>query len=108
MRIYSQSSSPNYANKFAPTIIKPQRQYPLGAADGKPRIPPTVGINNDVITYGKVLFEIAEPPLFCHPVRDRLTLNKLDNFEAKGFLQNDKIQGKGIKLGDWFFEVMQR
>ena len=37
--------------------------------------------------------------LFCHPVRDRLTLNRLDNFAAKGFLRNDKIKGKGIKLG---------
>jgi hypothetical protein len=27
----------------------------------------------------------------------------LDNFEAKGFLRNDKIKGKGIKLGAVFF-----
>ena len=42
---------------------------------------------------------MADLLLFCHPVRDRLSLNKLDNFEAKGFLRNDKIKGKGIKLG---------
>ncbi len=48
---------------------------------------------NDEITPGKVRFEIAAPLLFCHPVRDRLTLNKLDNLEAKGFLRNDKIKG---------------
>ena len=46
---------------------------------------------------------MADLLLFCHPVRDRLTLNKLDNFEAKGFLRNDKIKGKGIKLGAVFF-----
>jgi hypothetical protein len=51
---------------------------------------------NDVITSGKVFFEIADPLLFCHPVRDRLTLNKLNNFEAKGFLRNDKIKDSGI------------
>ena len=42
---------------------------------------------------------MADLLLFCHPVRDRLTLNRWDNFEAKGFLRNDKIKGKGIKLG---------
>ncbi len=42
---------------------------------------------------------MADLLLFCHPVRDRLTLNRLDNLEAKGFLRNDKIKGKGIKLG---------
>jgi hypothetical protein len=51
---------------------------------------------NDVITSGKVFFDIADPLLFCHPVRDRLTLNKLNNFEAKGFLRNDKIKDSGI------------
>jgi hypothetical protein len=40
----------------------------------------------DVITSGKVFFDIADPLLFCHPVRDRLTLNRWDHFEAKGFL----------------------
>jgi hypothetical protein len=54
---------------------------------------------NDVITSGNVLFEIADPFLFCHPVRDRLASNRVDNFEAKGFLRNDKIKGKVIKLG---------
>ena len=52
-----------------------------------------------MITFGNVFFEMADLLLFCHPVRDRLTLNRLDNFEAKGFLRNDKIKGKGIKLG---------
>jgi hypothetical protein len=52
-----------------------------------------------VITFGNVFFEMANLLLFCHPVRDRLTLNRWDNFEAKGFLRNDKIKGKGIKLG---------
>jgi hypothetical protein len=42
---------------------------------------------------GKILFEIAESLLFCHPVRDRLTLKVLNNLEAKGFLRNDKIKG---------------
>jgi hypothetical protein len=56
-----------------------------------------------VITFGNVFFEMADLLLFCHPVRDRLTLNRLDNFEAKGFLRNDKIKGKGIKLGAVFF-----
>ena len=56
-----------------------------------------------MITFGNVFFEMADLLLFCHPVRDRLTLNKLDNFEAKGFLRNDKIKGKGIKLGAVFF-----
>jgi hypothetical protein len=51
---------------------------------------------NDEITSGKVLFEIAVPLLFCHPVRDRLTLNRLDNLEAEGFLRNDKIKDSGI------------
>jgi hypothetical protein len=46
---------------------------------------------------------MADLLFFCHPVRDRLTLNRLDNFEAKGFLRNDKIKGKGIKLGAVFF-----
>ena len=52
-----------------------------------------------MITFGNVFFEMANLLLFCHPVRDRLTLNRWDNFEAKGFLRNDKIKGKGIKLG---------
>ena len=52
-----------------------------------------------MITFGNVFFEMADLLLFCHPVRDRLTLNRLDNFEAKGFLRNDKIKSKGIKLG---------
>ena len=52
-----------------------------------------------MITFGNVFFEMADLLLFCHPVRDRLTLNRLDNLEAKGFLRNDKIKGKGIKLG---------
>ena len=52
-----------------------------------------------MITFGNVFFEMADLLLFCHPVRDRLTLNRWDNFEAKGFLRNDKIKGKGIKLG---------
>ena len=56
-----------------------------------------------MITFGNVFFEMADLLLFCHPVRDRLTLNRLDNFEAKGFLRNDKIKGKGIKLGAVFF-----
>jgi hypothetical protein len=51
---------------------------------------------NDVITFGNLLFEIADPLLFCHPVRDRLTLNGLDNLEAEGFLRNDKIKDSGI------------
>jgi hypothetical protein len=51
---------------------------------------------NDVITFGNVLIETADPLLFCHPVRGRLTLNGLDNFEAKGFLRNDKIKDSGI------------
>ncbi len=62
---------------------------------------------NDVISCGIVWFEMAEPLLFCHPVRDHLTLKVLVNLEVKGFLRNDKIKGKGIKLGGWFFEVMQ-
>ena len=53
---------------------------------------------NDVIAFGNVFFEMADLLLFCHPVRDRLTLNRSDNFAAKGFLRNDKIKGKGIKL----------
>ena len=52
-----------------------------------------------MITFGNVFFEMADLLLFCHPVRDRLTLNRSDNFAAKGFLRNDKIKGKGIKLG---------
>ena len=52
-----------------------------------------------MIAFGNVFFEMADLLLFCHPVRDRLTLNRLDNFAAKGFLRNDKIKGKGIKLG---------
>ena len=54
---------------------------------------------NDVISCGIVWFEMAEPLLFCHPVRDHLTLKVLVNLEVKGFLRNDKIKGKGIKLG---------
>jgi hypothetical protein len=38
---------------------------------------------NDEITSGKVCFKIADPLLFCHPVRDRLTLNGLDHLEAE-------------------------
>ena len=52
-----------------------------------------------MITFGNVFFEMDDLLLFCHPVRDRLTLNRSDNFAAKGFLRNDKIKGKGIKLG---------
>jgi hypothetical protein len=52
----------------------------------------------DVISFGNVFIEMTALLLFCHPVRDRLTLNRFDNFEAKGFLRNDKIKGKGIKL----------
>jgi hypothetical protein len=43
-------------------------------------------MQNDGITCEKVLFEIAEPLLFCHPDRDHLTLNVLVNLEVKGFL----------------------
>jgi hypothetical protein len=53
----------------------------------------------DVISFGNVFIEMTALLLFCHPVRDRLTLNRSDNFAAKGFLRNDKIKGKGIKLG---------
>ena len=52
-----------------------------------------------MIAFGNVFFEMADLLLFCHPVRDRLTLNRLDNSAAKGFLRNDKIKDKGIKLG---------
>jgi hypothetical protein len=58
---------------------------------------------NDAITSGNVLFDIADPLLFCHHVKDHLTLNRWDNFAAKGFLRNDKIKGKGIKLGAMVF-----
>jgi hypothetical protein len=51
---------------------------------------------NDVIAFGNLLFEIAVPLLFCHPVRDRLTLKELDNLEAEGLLRNDKIKDSGI------------
>ncbi len=46
---------------------------------------------NDVISSGKVWFEMAEPVLFCHPDRDHLTLNVLVNLEVKRFLRNDKM-----------------
>ena len=47
---------------------------------------------NDVISCGIVRFEMAEPLLFCHPVRDHLTLKVLVNLEVKGFLRDDKIK----------------
>jgi hypothetical protein len=47
---------------------------------------------NDVFTLGKVFFETSEPLFFCHPVRDPLTMDLLDNLEVKGFLWNDKTK----------------
>ena len=38
----------------------------------------------------------TEPPLFCHSVRNRLTLNKLDNFEAKDSYGMTKSKAKAL------------
>ncbi len=46
---------------------------------------------------------MAEPLLFCHPDRDPLALKVLVTLEVKEFLRNDKIKGKGIKLGGKLF-----